>query len=98
LGQRLHRARKYKKINMSNKQTSVQFLWEQLKQWLPQNYSVDDTVEILSILKQANEIHMEEICDAHYHGQESDRRACTWDDHPEYWAAEYYLKTFKNQQ
>lgn len=46
----------------------------------------------------AKEMHMQEICDAHYYGQESDRMADTWNDHPEYWACEYYLKKFNNQQ
>jgi hypothetical protein len=45
---------------MKNKQTSVVFLWEQLKQFLPQNYTIDDSVKMLSILNQAVAMHKEE--------------------------------------
>ena len=45
----------------NNKQSSVLFLWQELKHWLPERYTVDDSVKILSILNQAVEMHKEEI-------------------------------------
>ena len=48
------------------------------------------------LVEQAKKMHMEEICNAHYEGQKSDRFSFTWDDHPEYWSSEYYIDTFKN--
>ena len=45
----------------NNKQSSVLFLWQELKHWLPERYTVDDSVKILSILNQSVEIHKEEI-------------------------------------
>lgn len=53
---------------MSNKQDSVEFLWEQLKQFLPEMYTVDESVKILSILKQAKAMHKEEIARAYQEG------------------------------
>lgn len=48
------------------KRDSIEFLWDELKSFLPTNYTVDESVKILSILKQAKAMHREE------HGQ-------TWD-------------------
>ena len=45
----------------NNKQSSVEFLWDELKSFLPANYTVDESVKILSILKQAKEMHEEEM-------------------------------------
>jgi len=59
---------------------------------------IEYDAKLIKIEEQAIEMHMEEICDAHYYGQESDRMADTWNDHPEHWACEYYLKKFNNQQ
>ena len=45
----------------NNKENSVEYLWEQLKHWLPERYTVDDSVKILSILQQAKAMHESEI-------------------------------------
>ena len=47
----------------NNKQSSVLFLWQELKPWLPERYTVDDSVKILSILNQSVEMHKEESVD-----------------------------------
>jgi len=44
----------------NNKQDSIEFLWNELKPFLPANYTVDESVKILSILKQAKAMHKEE--------------------------------------
>ena len=46
---------------MEKKQNSVEFLWQELKPWLPVMYKEDDAVKIISILKQAVSMHKEEI-------------------------------------
>ena len=46
---------------MSNKQSSIEFLWDELKPFLPANYTVDESVKILSILKQAKEMEKEQM-------------------------------------
>lgn len=50
------------------KQDSIEFLWDRLKPFLPKIYSVDELIEILSILKQAKAMHREEINDAYWLG------------------------------
>ncbi len=45
----------------NNKQDSIDFLWNELKPFLPANYTVDESVKILSILKQAKAMHKQEI-------------------------------------
>ena len=52
----------------NNKQSSIEFLWDELKPLLPENYTVDESVKILSILKQARAMHREEINDAYWLG------------------------------
>lgn len=42
------------------KRDSIEFLWDELKPFLPANYTVDESVKILSILKQAKAMHKEE--------------------------------------
>ena len=43
------------------KRDSIEFLWDELKSFLPENYTVDESVKILSILKQAKAMHKEEM-------------------------------------
>lgn len=50
------------------KRDSIEFLWDELKSFLPKNYTVDESVKILSILKQAKAMHKEEIEKAHIDG------------------------------
>ena len=54
------------------KRDSIEFLWDELKSFLPENYTVDESVKILSILKQARAMHQEEMInfttDWHHHG------------------------------
>ena len=56
----------------NNKQDSIEFLWNELKPFLPANYTVDESVKILSILKQAKAMHKEEMInfttDWHHNG------------------------------
>ena len=42
------------------KRDSIEFLWDELKSFLPANYTVDESVKILSILEQAKAMHKEE--------------------------------------
>ena len=73
---------------MSNKQSSVLFLWQELKHWLPERYTVDDSVKILSILNQAVSMHEDEITKAWEKGDgEFDKVA-------EEMSLEYYNETF----
>ena len=67
--------------------------------WLIEKCAYSDLrPELWEIIKrQAKEMHMNEICDAHYEGQKSDRFAFTWDDHPEYWSSVYYDETYGNK-
>ena len=59
-----------REVTMSNnKQSSVEFLWDELKPFLPANYTVDESVKILSILKQAKAMHKEEVTDAYHDGK-----------------------------
>jgi hypothetical protein len=79
----------------NNKQSSIELLEIELeKLWIEKHLS---PITIKSLIEQAKEIHEEEICNAHYEGQKSDRLSFTWDDHPEYWSSEYYLNTFKRK-
>jgi hypothetical protein len=74
-----------------SKQTSVVFLWEQLKQWLPQNYTVDDSVKMLSILNKAVAMHKDETCELAFkvgRGQDYD------DEQVRELAEIYYNETF----
>jgi len=87
---------------MSNetKQTAVEWLAQRLYDLeIAYNQGVINTNTYLKskreAVEQAKEIHKNEIFEAHYYGQESDRKSFTWDDHPEFWASEYYNKTFK---
>ena len=48
------------------KRDSIEFLWDELKSFLPKSYTEEESIKILSILKQAKAMHKEE------HGQ-------TWD-------------------
>lgn len=87
---------------MSN-ESSIEWIIKQLIfktefENLPIQYVLMSDKDIDSIIEQAKAMHMLEICDAHYYGQESDRMSDTWNDHPEHWAFEYYLKKFNNQQ
>ena len=78
------------------KRDSIEFLWDELKPFLPANYTVDESVKIISILKQAKAMHKEE------HGQ-------TWDKSMENFEArgrnemrawvdfdEYYEQTYES--
>ena len=78
------------------KRDSIEFLWDELKSFLPSNYTVDESVKILSILKQAKAMHKEE------HGK-------TWDKSMENFEArdrnemrawvdfdEYYNETYES--
>lgn len=80
------------------KRDCIEFLWDRLKPFLPKNYTVDESIEILSILEQAKSMHQKE------HGE-------TWDKSMENcearggndmraWADfnEYYNETFGGQQ
>jgi hypothetical protein len=48
------------------KRDGIEFLWDELKPFLPKSYTEEESIKILSILKQAKAMHKEE------HGQ-------TWD-------------------
>jgi hypothetical protein len=50
------------------KRDSIEFLWDELKPFLPANYTVDESVKILSILEQAKAMHKEEIENAYDDG------------------------------
>ena len=50
-----------KKNKTMRKRDSIEFLWDEFKSFLPANYTVDESVKILSILKQARAMHKEEI-------------------------------------
>ena len=54
------------------KRDSIEFLWDELKPFLPANYTVDESVKILSILKQAKAMHKDEMInfttDWHHNG------------------------------
>ena len=50
------------------KRDSIEFLWDELKSFLPANYTVDESVNILSILKQAKAMHKEEIIESYASG------------------------------
>ena len=43
------------------KRDSVEFLWDELKPFLPKSYTEEESIKILSILKQAKEMHKQEI-------------------------------------
>ena len=78
----------------NNKQSSVEWLQLVLVDTILTHEQVMQTI---GLFEQAKEMHMNEICDAHYEGQKSDRLSFTWDDHPEYWSCEYYLDTFERK-
>ena len=78
----------------NNKQSSVEWLQLVLVDTILTHEQVMQTI---GLFEQAKEMHMNEICDAHYEGQKSDRLSFTWDDHPEYWRCEYYLDTFERK-
>ena len=48
------------------KRDSIEFLWDELKSFLPSNYTVDESVKIISILKQAKAMHKEETLKLYY--------------------------------
>lgn len=43
------------------KRDCIEFLWDRLKPFLPKNYTVDESIEILFILEQAKAMHKEDI-------------------------------------
>ena len=45
----------------NNKQDSIEFLWEELKPFLPKSYTEEESIKILSTLKQAKAMHKEEM-------------------------------------
>lgn len=57
------------------KRDSIEFLWDELKSFLPANYTVDESVKILSILKQAKAMHKEEIVESWSNGYDEEDRA-----------------------
>ena len=73
----------------NNKQSSVEFLWDELKSFLPENYTVDESVKILSILKQAKAMQKEQRINDFRAGIdcESDHHGYMWTDknYPEQW-------------
>ena len=69
------------------KRDSIEFLWDELKPFLPANYTVDESVKILSILKQAKAMHKEEIKDALIDGSMNSTLI-------EYRIPQYYNETF----
>ena len=69
------------------KQDSIEFLWDELKSFLPANYTVDESVKILSILKQAKAMHKEEVVEAWSNGYDAEDRASS---NP----LDYYNETF----
>lgn len=50
------------------KRDSIEFLWDELKPFLPANYTVDESVKIISILKQAQAMHRVEIIESYASG------------------------------
>ena len=52
------------------KRDCIEFLWDELKSFLPANYTVDESVKIISILKQAKAMHKEEIKEAYWNGSD----------------------------
>lgn len=46
------------------KRDSIEFLWDELKPFLPKSYTEEESIKILSILKQAKLMHKEEIMQA----------------------------------
>ena len=40
---------------------SIEFLWDELKSFLPKSYTEEESIKILSILKQAKAKHQDEI-------------------------------------
>ena len=50
------------------KRDSIEFLWDEFKPFLPANYTVDESVKILSILKQAKAMHKEEVKNSYISG------------------------------
>jgi hypothetical protein len=57
-----------------------------------------DTSEIPDkIIEEAKTMFNKQIHDAHYYGQESQHFEDTWDDHPEFWASEYFYNKFINK-
>ena len=46
----------------------------------------------IDLLNKYKEIEAEQITDAHYYGQKTE--GFLLDDHPEYWAWEYYRETY----
>ena len=68
------------------KRDSIEFLWDELKPFLPANYTVDESVNILSILKQAKAMHRVEIIESYASGS-NDRLRNTINTN-------YYNKTF----
>ena len=78
----------------NNKQSSVEYFHDAVNDIIA-NKRPCNSNEVAKILLEAKAMHEEEICEAHYYGQESDRKSSTWNDHPEFWASEYYKETFK---
>lgn len=73
------------------KRDSIEFLWDELKPFLPANYTVDESVKIISILKQAKAMHKEEVRNAHTHGRNVERGIV---NNGIFTAEQYYNETF----
>lgn len=69
------------------KRDSIEFLWDELKTFLPANYTVDESVKILSILKQAKAMHKTEHFNTWWHGI-SENEPITFE--------EYYNETYES--
>ena len=76
----------------NNKQDSIEFLWNELKPFLPANYTVDESIKILSILKQAKAMHKEEIIYSVEVGYTNGYLNKEYDGH------QHYNETFNNNE
>lgn len=72
------------------KRDSIEFLWDELKSFLPANYTVDESVKIISILKQAKSMHKEEITQAWKKGDGK------FDNVAKQMSLEYYNETYES--
>lgn len=71
------------------KRDCIEFLWDRLKPFLPKNYTIDESIELLSILEQAKLIHNQEHYVTWCHSI-SENEPITFKN--------YYKETFGGQQ
>jgi len=79
----------------NKQQTAVKWFWNQLPEIIPFTVNTETALKLQQAYEEAKEMELIQISEAHIAGQETE--GLLLDDHPNYWACEYYSHKFENQ-